>query len=289
MSKIIKLTENFTTKGNLLKMINEDIENTVDYGYLHPAIVTDLYNTLADNNIFLAPEMGETYGGRHFYIIMKNNRALDVSIVYNNKKEPTINIYTKTLTEKGLSMEDAIELILSHKDEFIDFDEAIAIHKQHYEKWNNKTRDLNEDDSQMMLQQDTLEFNQKVEEDLTPEEYKEVLCSEPSQIELPNIGGEENKIAEQFRAAAKTATFAELMQAKKQIKALKKQQQAEQVAAPALVTILGVSMNPGVAIALGTVLFVLVLSFLSKLFRTKRTTYYCDGTRSRGLFGLLRW
>jgi hypothetical protein len=48
-------------------------------------------------------------------------------------------------------------------------------------------------------------------------------------------------------------------------------------------------MNPGVAIALGLVLFVVVLSFLGRMFRTKRTTYFCDGTRSRGLFGLLRW
>ena len=148
---------------------------------------------------------------------------------------------------------------------------------------------LNEDDSQAMLQQETLEFNQKVEEDLTPEEYKEVMCSEPTEIELPNIGDEEKKAVEQFRMAAKTASFADLMSAKKQIKALKRQQQNEQVAAPAVVTILGVTMNPGVAIAVGMILFVLVLSFISKLFRTRTTTYFCDGTRSRGLFGLLRW
>jgi hypothetical protein len=147
---------------------------------------------------------------------------------------------------------------------------------------------LNEDESQM-LQQDTQNFNQKVEEDLTPEEYKEVVCSDPESIELPELGNEEAQKVAEVKEKMKTASFAELMQAKKQIKQLKRQQQNEQVAAPAVVSILGVSMNPGVAIAAGLVLFVLVLSFLSKLFRTKTTTYYCDGTRSRGLFGLLRW
>lgn len=150
---------------------------------------------------------------------------------------------------------------------------------------------LREDDSQIMamLQQETQEFNQKVDEDLTPEEYKEVMCSEPEEMELPNIDEEKRKVVEQFKMAAKTASFSELLQAKKQIKELKKQQQNEQVAAPALISILGVSMNPGVAIAVGVILFALVLSFIGKLFRTKTTTYFCDGTRSRGLFGLLRW
>lgn len=147
---------------------------------------------------------------------------------------------------------------------------------------------LNEDESQM-LQQDTQDFNQKVEEELTPEEYKEVVCSDPESIELPELGNEEAQKVAEVKEKMKTASFAELMQAKKQIKELRRQQQNEQVAAPAVVSILGVSMNPGVAIAVGLVLFVLTLSFLSKLFRRKTTTYYCDGTRSRGLFGLLRW
>jgi hypothetical protein len=149
---------------------------------------------------------------------------------------------------------------------------------------------LNEDDSQAILLQDTEEFNQQVGEDLTPEEYKEVMCSDPNQIELPtNLGNDEKQKVEEFRIAASKASPAELKVAKQQIKELKRQQQNEQVAAPAVITILGVSMNPGVAIAVGVVLFALVLSFLSKLFRTRTTTYYCDGTRSRGLFGLLRW
>jgi hypothetical protein len=148
---------------------------------------------------------------------------------------------------------------------------------------------LNEDESQAMLQQDTQDFNQKVDEDLTPEEYKEVICSDPETIELPNIGNEEMQKVSELKEKMKTASFAELMQLKRQLKELKRQQQTEQVAAPAVVTLLGVSMNPGVAIAIGLVVFVLVLSFLGRLLRNKKTTYFCDGTRSRGLFGLLRW
>jgi len=146
------------------------------------------------------------------------------------------------------------------------------------------------ENQQMMLQQETIQFNQQVDEDLTPEEYKEVMCSNPDEIELPpNLGNVEKQKAEEFRMACGKATLPQLKAAKQQIKQLKRQQQNEQIAAPALVTILGVSMNPGVAIAVGVVLFALVLSFIGKLFRNKRTTYFCDGTRSRGLFGLLRW
>lgn len=145
-------------------------------------------------------------------------------------------------------------------------------------------------ENQQMIQQETIQFNQMVDEDLTPEEYKEVICSNPDEIELPsNLGGVEKQKAEEFRMACSRATLPQLKAAKQQIKQLKRQQQNEQVAAPALVTILGVSMNPGVAIAVGVVLFALVLSFIGKLFRTKRTTYFCDGTRTHGLFGLLRW
>jgi hypothetical protein len=145
-------------------------------------------------------------------------------------------------------------------------------------------------ENQQMIQQETIQFNQMVDEDLTPEEYKEVICSNPDEIELPpNLGDVEKQKAEEFRMACSRATLPQLKAAKQQIKQLKRQQQNEQVAAPALVTILGVSMNPGVAIAVGVVLFALVLSFIGKLFRTKRTTYFCDGTRTHGLFGLLRW
>ena len=153
---------------------------------------------------------------------------------------------------------------------------------------------LNEDDSQsmVMLQQDTQEFNQKVDEDLTIEEYEGIICLETDNIDLPiNISNEDQQKVMELKEKMKMASFSELMQLKRQLKELKKQSklQSEQVAAPAVVTLLGVSMNPGVAIAVGVILFALVLSFLGKLLRRKRTTYFCDGTKSRGLFGLLRW
>ena len=164
----------------------------------------------------------------------------------------------------------------------------LSMHQAHGYK-----KPLNENNQQAMaiLIQETQTFNQAVGEDLTPDEYKEIMCSDPTEIIMAqNLDDEKNQKAEELKIAMSTATPQQLKAAKQQIKDLKNQQQQnEQVAAPALVTILGVSMNPGVAIAIGLVLFVLVLSFLGKLFRTKRTTYYCDGTRSRGLFGLLRW
>jgi hypothetical protein len=149
---------------------------------------------------------------------------------------------------------------------------------------------LNEDESQAMLQQDTEEFNQKVGEDLTPEEYKEVICSNPDNLELPNIGNEEMQKVSELKEKMKTASFDELMQLKRQLKELKRQQQNEQVAGPAVITLLGVSMPPAFAMVIGGIVFIMILSFLSKFIRfNKKTTYYCDGTRSRGLFGLLRW
>lgn len=149
---------------------------------------------------------------------------------------------------------------------------------------------LNEDESQAMLQQDTQEFNQKVDEDLTPEEYKEVICSDPDNLELPKIGNEEMQKVSELKEKMKTASFDELMQLKRQLKELKRQQQNEQVAGPAVITLLGISMPPAFAMVIGGIVFIMILSFLSKFIRfNKKTTYYCDGTRSRGLFGLLRW
>ncbi len=149
---------------------------------------------------------------------------------------------------------------------------------------------LNEDESQAMLQQDTEEFNQKVGENLTPEEYKEVICSDPDNLELPNIGNEEMQKVSELKEKMKTSSFDELMQLKRQLKELKRQQQNEQVAGPAVITLLGVSMPPAFAMVIGGIVFIMILSFLSKFIRfNKKTTYYCDGTRSRGLFGLLRW
>lgn len=153
---------------------------------------------------------------------------------------------------------------------------------------------LHEDDSQAVLQQDTQSFNEKVGEDLTPEEYKEVICSDPQTLDLPaNITGDQKQTVEKIKAKALTASLPELIAAKNQLRELKRQsnqqQQSEQTA-PALITVLGISMPPGFAIAIGGIVFVMIISCLGRFFKfRKTTTYYCDGTRSRGLFGLLRW
>ena len=149
---------------------------------------------------------------------------------------------------------------------------------------------LNEDDSQAMLTQYTQEFNDKVDEDLTPEEFKEVMCSDPDSLDLPQeITSEQKQTVDQLKAKMKTASFAELIQMKKQLKDLKRQQQNEQVAGPAVITLLGISMPPAFAMVIGGILFIMLLTILSRFFKFTRTeTYWCDGKKSR-LFGLLRW
>lgn len=151
---------------------------------------------------------------------------------------------------------------------------------------------INEDEQQMdILQKDTEEFNVKTEEELMPEEFKEVMCTDIDSIELPSeINNEQKQKIAEIKEKMKTASFSELMQLKKQIRELKRQQQNEQVAETALISFLGVSMPPAFAIAIGAIIFVMVLSCLGRLLKfTRTTTYFCDGTRSRGLFGLLRW
>lgn len=126
---------------------------------------------------------------------------------------------------------------------------------------------INEDDSQamVMLQQATEEFNEKVEEDLTPDEFQEVVCSSPDKVELPeNTTEEQKQKVEEFKAKLKTASIAELKQAKRQLKQLK-QQQNEQAVAGSMVTLLGVSLPTGFAIAIGAILFIMILNILLKL------------------------
>jgi hypothetical protein len=115
------MDEGIITKGKLMKMISEN----TDYGYLHPAVVTELYNTLADNDIFLEPE-GDTYGDRYFFIRYKDGSGMEISINYTNDGEPTLSIYSdygkERIINKRMSMSDGIELILSKKDNMLNFD-----------------------------------------------------------------------------------------------------------------------------------------------------------------------
>ena len=153
---------------------------------------------------------------------------------------------------------------------------------------------LNEDDSQQMavLQQVTQEFNEKAEEDLTPEELQEVACTDPDTIEAPQEATNEQKQKlQEFKSKVKTASIAELKQVKKQLKDLRmqsKQQQNEQVAETALISFLGVSMPPAFAMVIGGIMLIIVLNVLLSLFGiglVKTITYWCTGKRTTG-YGL---
>lgn len=151
---------------------------------------------------------------------------------------------------------------------------------------------INEDESQMMLQQATQEFNEKAEEDLTPDELQEVACVDPDTIEAPQEATNEQKQKlQEFKLKVKGASIAELKQVKKQLKEFRmqsKQQQNEQVAETALVSFLGVSMPPAFALVIGGIMFIIVLNVLLSLFGihfVKTITYWCTGRKSTG-YGL---
>ncbi len=153
---------------------------------------------------------------------------------------------------------------------------------------------LHEDESEKMamLQQATQEFNEKAEEDLTPDELQEVACADPDTMEAPQEATNEQKQKlQEFKLKAKTASIAELKQVKKQLKELRmqsKQQQDEQVAETALISFLGVSMPPAFAMVIGGIMLIIVLNFLLSLLGihfVKTITYWCTGRRSTG-YGL---
>ncbi len=150
---------------------------------------------------------------------------------------------------------------------------------------------INEDDSQQiaMLQQATQEFNEKAEEDLTPDELQEVACADPDTMEAPQEATNEQKQKLlEFKSKAKTASIPELKQVKKQLRAQSKQQQNEQVAETALVSFLGVSMPPAFAMVIGGIMLIIVLNVLLSLLGihfVKTITYWCTGRRTTG-YGL---
>jgi hypothetical protein len=150
---------------------------------------------------------------------------------------------------------------------------------------------INEDESQQMamLQQATQEFNEKAEEDLTTEEFQEVMCANPDTMEAPQEATNEQKQKlQEFKLRAKTASIAELKQVKKQLKELRiqsKQQQNEQVAETALISFLGVSMPPAFAMVIGGIMLIIVLNFLFSLFGiglVRTITYWCTGRKTTG-------
>jgi hypothetical protein len=137
---------------------------------------------------------------------------------------------------------------------------------------------INEDDSQMaLIQQETQEFNEKVDEELTPEQYESVMgCTDPDEEESLDLDEKDKQAVATLKEKMKVASFQELLQLKKQLKQLRKQN--EQVAAPAVMSFLGVTMSPGAAIVAGMGLLLLTLFLLGRLLfpRTKVITYRCN-------------
>lgn len=146
---------------------------------------------------------------------------------------------------------------------------------------------INEDESQAAMQQAAIEFNEKVDEDLTIEEFQEVACADPDTMDLPSdIGDQEKQKVEEFKTKLKTAKIPELLQAKKQLKELRrqsKQQQNEQ--AGAMVTLLGVTMPQTFAFVIGGILLIMILNILLKLtgiHLVKTITSWCTGRQTTG-------
>lgn len=136
---------------------------------------------------------------------------------------------------------------------------------------------------EMFIQQETEEFNEKTGESLTPDEYENIMgCTEPDEDINLNLPTEElikaKESIKQLKSKMMTASFGELIQLKKQLKQLRTKQQNEQVAAPAMVSLMGITMNPGVAIVAAVGLLLLTLFLLGRLLfpRTKVITYRCN-------------
>jgi hypothetical protein len=146
---------------------------------------------------------------------------------------------------------------------------------------------LKEDDSQMMvLQQATEEFNEKAEEDLTPDEFQEVVCTNPDSVEVPSdVTPEQKQKFEEFKSKVKTASIDELKQVKRQLKDLRKQSKQQQNEQVGMVTLLGVTMPHGFALVIGGIMLIMVLNILLKLFNihlVKTVTSWCTGRQTTG-------
>ncbi len=150
---------------------------------------------------------------------------------------------------------------------------------------------LKEDDSQAMIQQYTEEFNEKVDEDLTTDEFEEVACTNADSVEIPeevDTSNEEKQKFDQFKQKLKTATISQLMQVKKQIKELRKQSKQQNEQAGAMVTLLGVTMPHTFALIIGGLLLLMVLNILMSLTGVglvRTITNWCSGRTTTG-YGL---
>ena len=146
---------------------------------------------------------------------------------------------------------------------------------------------LKEDESQMVvLQQATEEFNERAEEDLTPDEFQEVVCTNPDSVEAPqDVTPEQKQKFEEFKSKLKTASIEELKQVKRQLKDLRKQSKQQQNEQVGMVTLLGVTMPHGFALVIGGIMLIMVLNILLKLFNihlVKTVTSWCTGRQTTG-------
>ena len=151
---------------------------------------------------------------------------------------------------------------------------------------------INEDDSQAILQQATQEFNEKAEEDLTPDEFQEVACVQPDSLELPTDTTNENKQKfDEFKAKVKQMVAAKdiegLKEAKRQLKELRRKSklQNEQAYTGPLVTLIGIQMPPAFAIGAYVFLFILILNGILSIFGIhviRNITHWCTGRTTVG-------
>ncbi len=148
---------------------------------------------------------------------------------------------------------------------------------------------IKENQQEMELQQITTEFNEKAEEDLDPEEFKEVVCADPDSMDVPqDTSNDDKKKFNEFKAKLKTASIADLKQAKRQLRELKRQGKQQQNEQATMVTLLGVTMPHGFALFISGIMLIMVLNILLKLFNihlVRSITYWCTGRRSTG-FGI---
>jgi len=150
---------------------------------------------------------------------------------------------------------------------------------------------LNEDESQTMamLQQETQQFNDACDEDLTTEEYQDISCMNPDEdvnmSSLPPNTTEEDKqkVQELKEKMMNTASIPELIKLNKQFKEVKKsQRQNEQILSiPVGVSaigahnavFLGIAMSGPAAVACAIGLGGLLLFLLSRLLFPRKKSW----------------
>lgn len=149
----------------------------------------------------------------------------------------------------------------------------------------NLVRKVIKENQEMEIQQMTADFNQKVGENLSPDDFENmVACANPDQpveVDLSSIPAEEKGDAQQkvnqLQEKMKTASLKDLMQLRKQFREYKKQQRqlkneqilsiptAGAIGAGQSAVFLGITMSPLLAVACAMALGGLLLFLISRL------------------------